>query len=113
MPTTMSGSSPVRVAPFLRLIQGKLGDHPAHDVADVGQPFPEVLVGYLGEQGRVLVEDFVERGAGVDLFLQDVRLDLNKRRVEQQSMAAEDGRLFFADLHDTRVTMASRSLPAA
>ena len=69
---------------FLRLIQGELSDYPAHDVADVGQALLEVFIRDVGEQGYVLAQNFVQGGAGIDLFFQDNRLDLgDERRIAQ------------------------------
>ena len=81
------------------VVQGELGHDAADDVADVGHALLEVLVLDLGEEGGVFVEHLVQGGAGVDVALQDARLDLADQGgvAEEQAVAAEDGRLVLAD----------------
>ena len=52
------------------------------------------------EELVVLVEESSQGGGGVDLVVQDVRLDLGDQRriAQEQAMGAEDGGLVLADL---------------
>ena len=94
----MTGSSVGTTA--LAALQGQLGHDAADHVAHVGHALAQVLVLDLREQLGVLVERLVQGGGGIDVAIEDGRLDLADEGgvAEQQAMGAEDGGLVLADL---------------
>ena len=81
-------------------VQGELGHDAANHVANVGHALADIFVGDFREKCRVFVERFVQGGAGVDVARDDRVLDFadEGRVTKEQTMSAEDGSLFFADL---------------
>ena len=96
--TRMTGSLAPRACRSFS--SGQLGDDLLDHVADVGHPLAQVLVADAGEQDVVLFQRLVQGGGGVELVVEDERLDLGDegRVAEEHPVGAEDGGRVLADL---------------
>ena len=82
------------------LLLGQLRQDAGADVAQVGDPFLNIRIGNMIEEGLVFLNGLLDGGGRVDALVHDGGADFADEGgvAQQQLMGAEDGRLVLADL---------------